>query len=225
MDKRVSSAPLGTAAAPAGCLVVSFLSRTHSDEGWPGLRESSAQRGRAPPGPPPPNADTEAWRGFYPESTCCQGGSSRKRKGRRAGLMPLPTEASGLRSPRGRDRRCNRARCGRPAWPRGSHSFRHRVWREDLNVAIEPRRRARQQLPSGKAPGPRQRALRASRRQHRGREPGWAGHAVKVSVGPSPWGVPPVPREKAELGGCHQARLPGPGRDGDFLWLHLRKRL
>lgn len=43
---------------------------------------------------------------------------------------------------------------------------------------------------------------------------GWAVH--RSSVGPSLGASPPVPRKKAELGGCHQVPLLGPGLDGDF---------
>lgn len=44
-----------------------------------------------------------------------------------------------------------------------------------------------------------------------------ASHTPKPSVRLSPWAVPAIPREAAELGGCHQVRHPGPGLDGDFL--------
>lgn len=76
-------------------------------------------------------------------------------------------------------------------------------------------RRARQQLP-GKAPGHRHGAPRASRRQHRGlgARSGWP----RSQAPPAPaLESLPVPRDKAELRGCHQVRLPGPGLDGDSL--------
>lgn len=36
---------------------------------------------------------------------------------------------------------------------------------------------------------------------------------------------PPVPRQEAELGGCHQVGLPGPDLDRGFLWFLFRKGL
>ena len=44
-----------------------------------------------------------------------------------------------------------------------------------------------------------------------------AGHAPKLSVAPVPGESLPVPLEEAELGGCHQVHLPGPGLGRDFL--------
>lgn len=61
-------------------------------------------------------------------------------------------------------------------------------------------------------------------RAHPG-SPVTAGHTPNPLWAPVLGESPPVPREEAELGGCHQVGLPGPGLDRGFLCGGNRDRL
>lgn len=75
-------------------------------------------------------------------------------------------------------------------------------------------------------------ACAALLRQHRRPGPApasWetvtAGHTPNPLWAPVLGESPPVLHEEAELRGCHQLGLPGPGLDRDFLWFLFGKGL
>lgn len=102
-----------------------------------------------------------------------------------------------------------------PAVAHGSHSLRSRVWPEDQNAAIQSRNESERQSREGSTEMSRWWALLPA---------AWPAPALPPGAGPGRphqlWapgrGVPPVPWGEAELGGCHQFRLLGPGLDKDF---------
>lgn len=221
-DKQVPAAPLGARQDPLA--VMSLLSRAHGDRA---ARAPSVVS--VPPACRPEPTAVQA--GVSPESTadwpCWEAGGVGL-----AAEAPPTTGAAGARdgwalglrasSPgsglRGQDQGVRPApgASARP-WPTGATASEAAFGQRVRMLPFTPETRARS------------RATRAPRRRPDGgpcpplpgqhwprlREPGQGG--LTSSVGPRPWGVPPVPRDEAELGGCHQFRLLRPGLDKDFL--------
>lgn len=221
-DKQVPAAPLGARQDPLS--VTSLLSRAHGDRA---ARVPSVVS--VPPACRPEPTAVQA--GVSPESTadwpCWEAGGVRL-----AAEAPPTTGAAGARdgwalglrasSPgsglRGQDQGVRPApgASARP-WPTGATASEAAFGQRVRMLPFTPETRARS------------RATRAPRRRPDGgpcpplpgqhwprlREPGQGG--LTSSVGLRPWGVPPVPRDEAELGGCHQFRLLRPGLDKDFL--------